>query len=126
LVMLFAAHGFHPNGVEVVHKGEKIVVHAHGGRITVVVATAVALCIKKNHPDRDLIVVCAYPEIFVHLPFVKRVYRLGNTPYFYDDFINGKDTLIFKHEPYFTEDHIHKRMGLIQNWCKLFRCRLCR
>jgi hypothetical protein len=48
------------------------------------------------------------------------VYRLGNTPYFYDDYINEKDSLIFKHEPYFTEDHIHRRLPLIENWCKLF------
>ena len=35
------------------------------------------------------------------------------------DYINEKDSLIFKHEPYFTEDHIHKKLPLIQNWCKL-------
>ena len=94
--------------------------HIEGGLGKHVCATAVAECIKNNHPDRKLVVVCAYPEIYLNLPFVDRVYRIGNTPYFYDDFIDGKDTLIFKHEPYFTEDHIHKRMGLIQNWCKLF------
>lgn len=91
-----------------------------GGLGKHVAATAVALCIKKNHPDRDLIVVCAYPEIFVHLPFIKRVYRLGNTPYFYDDFIKNKDSKLFKHEPYFTDDHINKKLPLIQNWCKLY------
>jgi hypothetical protein len=41
------------------------------------------------------------------------------TPYFYDDFINGKDTIIFKQEPYFTTDHIHKNLPLIETWCKV-------
>jgi hypothetical protein len=94
--------------------------HIEGGLGKHVLATAVARCIKNNHPDRELIVVCAYPEVYLNLDFVSRVYRLGNTPYFYDDYINEKDSLIFKHEPYFTEDHIHKRLPLIQNWCKLF------
>ncbi len=96
------------------------VFHKEGGLGKHVLATAVARCIKNNHPDRELIVVCAYPEIYLNLDFVNRVYRLGNTPYFYDDYINEKDSLIFKHEPYFTEDHIHKKLSLIQNWCKLF------
>ena len=28
--------------------------------------------------------------------------------------------MIFKHEPYFTSDHINKKLPLILNWCKLF------
>jgi hypothetical protein len=93
--------------------------HIEGGLGKHVLATAVAQCIKNNHPDRELIIVCAYPEIFLNLDFVDRVYRLGMTPYFYDDFINNKDTMVFKHEPYFTDDHIHKRLHLLLNWCKL-------
>lgn len=94
--------------------------HLEGGLGKHVASTAVAKCIKNNFPDRDLIVVCAYPEIFLNLDFVDRVYRIGNTPYFYDDFIKDKDIKIFKHEPYFTDDHIHKKLPLILNWCKLF------
>ena len=94
--------------------------HLEGGLGKHVLATAVAQCIKNNHPDRELIVVCAYPEIYLNLPFVDRVYRIGMTPYFYDDYIKDKDSLIFKHEPYFTSDHINKTMPLIQNWCKLY------
>jgi hypothetical protein len=94
--------------------------HLEGGLGKHVAATAVARCIKNNHPDRELIIVCAYPEIFLNLDFVSRVYRIGVTPYFYDDFVKGHDTLIFKHEPYFTDDHIHQRLPLIQSWCKLY------
>jgi hypothetical protein len=94
--------------------------HIEGGLGKHIAATAVAMCIKNNHPKRELIIVCAYPEIFLNLSFVDRVYRIGMTPYFYKDFIQDKDSLIFKHEPYFTTDHIHKRLHLIENWCKLY------
>jgi len=94
--------------------------HIEGGLGKHIAATAVAKCIKNNHPDRELIVVCAYPEIFLNLPAIDRVYRIGSTPYFYKDFIEGKDSLIFRHEPYFTSEHIHKELPLIENWCKLY------
>lgn len=94
--------------------------HIEGGLGKHIAATAVANCIKNNHPDRELIIVCAYPEIFLNLNFVDRVYRIGVSPYFYQDFIDGKDSLIFKHEPYFTTNHIHKQKNLIKNWCEIY------
>lgn len=94
--------------------------HIDGGIGKHIAATAVAKCIKNNYPDRKLIVVCAWPSPFINLDFVDRVYKQGNTPYFYQDYINGQDSLIFKHEPYFTSDHIHGKLPLIENWCKLY------
>lgn len=94
--------------------------HIEGGLGKHIAATAVAKCIKNNYPDRELIIICAYPAVYVNLEFVSRVYRIGTTPYFYRDFIKDKDSLIFKHEPYFTTEHIHKKMRLIENWCKLY------
>lgn len=96
------------------------VFHIEGGLGKHVAATAVAKCIKQNYPDRKLIVVCAYPEIFINLPYVWRVYRIGNTPYFYDNYIKNKKSLIFKGEPYFMSEHINGESPLIQTWCKLF------
>lgn len=94
--------------------------HLEGGLGKHVAATAVAKAIKKTHPNRELIVVCAYPEIFINLDFVSRVYRHGHTPYFYQDYIKGQDFLMFKHEPYFTTEHIKKEVSLIENWCNLY------
>jgi hypothetical protein len=94
--------------------------HLEGGLGKHVTATAVARAIKNNHPDRNLIVVCAYPEVFLNLDFIHKVFRIGNTPYFYQDYIEGKDSLIFKHEPYFSTDHILKKTSLIESWCKVY------
>jgi ADP-heptose:LPS heptosyltransferase len=94
--------------------------HLQGGIGKHIAATAVARAIKNNHPDRKLIVVCAYPEIFINLSFVDRVFTLGNTSYFYQEYIQDKDSIIFHHEPYYTTDHIHKRKKLIENWCALY------
>lgn len=94
--------------------------HVQGGIGKHIAATAVAKAIKNNYPDRKLVVVCVYTEIFINIDFVDRVYQLGNTQYFYQNYILNKDSLIFHNEPYFTTDHVHKRRPLIENWCKLY------
>ena len=93
--------------------------HIQGGIGKHIAATAVAKAIKNNHPDRKLIVVCAYSDIFINLSFVDRVFNIGNTSYFYQEYIQDKDSIIFHHEPYYTTNHIHKRKKLIENWCDL-------
>jgi hypothetical protein len=94
--------------------------HLQGGIGKHIAATAVAKAIKNNHPDRKLIVVCAYPDIFINLSFVDRVFTLGNTSYFYQEFVQDKDSILFHHEPYYTTNHIHKRKKLIENWCDMY------
>ena len=94
--------------------------HLQGGIGKHVAATAVARCIKNNYPDRKLIVVCAYPDLFINLNFVERVYTLGATQYFYQRYVQDKDSILFHHEPYFTTNHIHKRKKLIPNWCEMY------
>lgn len=94
--------------------------HVQGGIGKHVAATAVARAIKNNHLDRQLIVVSAYPDIFINLDFVHRSYQLGNTSYFYQHYVQDKDSILFHHEPYYTTNHIHKRKRLIENWCEMY------
>jgi len=94
--------------------------HVQGGIGKHIAATAVAKAIKANHPDRKLIVVCAYQDIFINLSYVHRVYTIGATQYFYQEYIQDKDSILFHHEPYYTTNHIHKRKRLIENWCDMY------
>lgn len=94
--------------------------HVQGGIGKHIAATAVAKTIKNNHPGRKLIVVCAYPDIFLNLSYVDRVYTIGATQYFYQNYVQGKDSILFHHEPYFTTNHIHKKKRLIENWCDMY------
>lgn len=94
--------------------------HVQGGIGKHIAATAVAKAIKANHSDRKLIVVCAYPDIFINLSYVHRVYTIGATQYFYQEYIQDKDSILFHHEPYYTTNHIHKRKRLVENWCDMY------
>ncbi len=83
------------------------------------VATAVVANLAKSHPERKIIVTTLFPEVWLHNPAVYRVYKLGNTQYFFDDFVDKKDTEIFRLDPFLTEDFIYRRKHLIDIWCEL-------
>jgi hypothetical protein len=82
--------------------------------------TAAVKVLKNNFPNRDVICVVAWPEMFANLPEVKRVYPLGQTQYFHSEYIEGKDPLIFAQEVYFHTDHVLQRSPLIETWAKVY------
>lgn len=99
---------------------EKYVVwHVEGGLGKNIAATALCKSVKETYKDRKLIMVVSYPEVFLNNPYIDRVYFVGSRPYFYDNYIKNKDTIIFKQEPYNQTDHILKKKHLINNWCDI-------
>lgn len=96
-----------------------VVWHIEGGLGKNVAATALIKDVKSKYHDRKLVMVVSYPEIFLNNPDIHRVYKVGATNYFYDDYIKDKDTIVFRHEPYFQSDHIMRKKHLISNWCDL-------
>ena len=96
-----------------------LVWHIEGGLGKNVAATALLPLLAKQYKSRKIIIVASYPEVFLNHPDVYRVYRVGMMAYFYDDYILGKDTLVFRHEPYFQTGHILKQKHLIENWADL-------
>ena len=93
--------------------------HVQGGLGKNVAATALCQDIKEKYPDRKFILVCSYPEVFLNNPYIDKVYNLSTLSYFYETYIDGKDVIIFKHEPYFQTGHITQSTSLIENWCNL-------
>jgi len=101
---------------------EKYVIwHIQGGLGKNIAGTALVSTITKTYPDRKLVMVVSWPEVFLNNPNIHRVYQIGQAPYFYEDYIEGKDSIIFRHEPYHQTAHIHKTKHLIENWCDLLQ-----
>jgi len=95
-----------------------LVFHIEGGIGKNIMATAVVKAIKKQHPDREIIVVTPHSGLWMNNPNVYRVYLMGQTPYFYEDFIRDKDTLVLKSDPYLHQGFINKKMHCIEAWCE--------
>lgn len=94
--------------------------HIDGGCGKSIVATSVVKSLKAAYPEHKIIVISAYPEVFIHNPNIFRVYKFGNLPYFYDDYIKNKNSKVFRMEPYHSEDLLYKRKHLAEIWCDIF------
>jgi len=70
-----------------------IVWHVEGGLGKNLAATALVTPLTQKYPDRKLVMIASYPEVFLNLPSVYRVYKMGSTQYFYNDYIKDKDTM---------------------------------
>jgi hypothetical protein len=102
-----------------VNKEKYFIWHIQGGLGKNIAGTSLIKSIKQQYPDRKLIMVTSWPEVYLNNIDVDRVYQLGQAPYFYQDYIENKDVIISKHEPYNQSDHITKKKHLIENWCDL-------
>lgn len=95
--------------------------HIDGGIGKNIMGTVVARNIAKAFPENKTIVVCSYPEVFLHNPSIYRVFRTGITPYFYNDYVKNKNSKIFKFDPYNSNEYFNKSEHLTESWCKTFK-----
>lgn len=96
-----------------------LVLHIEGGIGKNVVATSVVRAISNQYKDRKIIILTAHPDIWFCNPRIYKVLQFGQTPYFYQDYIDKKDTLLFLQEPYKSENYIYRREHLSKIWCDL-------
>jgi len=99
---------------------EYVIFHIDGGIGKNIVATAVVKSVKAAYPDRKLIVVSAYPEVFLHNKNIHRIYKFGHIPYFFEDYIKNKNSIILRMEPYHSEDLLYRKKSLTEIWCDVF------
>lgn len=97
-----------------------IIFQIDGGLGKNILATAVCTAIKQKYPNDRLIVVTAYPDVFINNPNVARSLHRNQIQYFYQDYVEGTDSVFLMHNPYFESDYIYERKHLVQIWCELF------
>jgi hypothetical protein len=97
-----------------------IIFQINGGIGKCIAATAVCAAIKAKYPDSQLIVVSGYPEVYLKNPNVYRAFAFGQQQYFYQEYIENKEFMLFAHDPYLVTEHIKSEEHLIETWCKLF------
>lgn len=99
---------------------KNIIFQIDGGIGKSIMATAVCEAIKKKYPKDKLIVITAYPQVFLLNPHVDKCLTHGNLQYFYSDYIENKDVITFLHNPYQETDFIARRGHLIETWCAMY------
>jgi ADP-heptose:LPS heptosyltransferase len=95
-----------------------IILVSDGGLGKVIASTAIVKRLSEEFPDKRIIVVTGYPDVFLHNPRVYKVFRFDNPLYFYDDYITP-ESYVIKVEPYTAYDYIVKNRHLIDVWCEM-------
>ncbi len=93
---------------------EYIVLHITGGIGKNIMSTSVLEPLKKKYPSLKIIVVASWPEIFMYSPYVHKVFRLGTTPYFYQDYIERGNSLVMAQDPYLSNSYINREKHFIE------------
>ncbi len=65
-------------------------------------------------------VVSGYPDVFLGNKNVDRTYAFGQQAYFYKEYIENQEVMLFAHDPYLEAKHIKQEEHLIETWCKLY------
>jgi len=99
-------------------KAENVLFIVDGGIGKNIMSTVPIRGIKQKYPDKKLLVVCGYPDVFANNPKVHRAYSFANTSFLYDDFIAGGKAIVLKTEPYHHNDYINGSRHLVDVWCE--------
>jgi len=83
-------------------------------------ATAILKVIKKQYKKANIIVVTAFPDVFIGNPNVNKVFNQQQAVGFYKNYIHNKDTKVFVTDPYTTSDFITESNHLLKIWCDIF------
>lgn len=97
-----------------------IIFQINGGIGKVIAGTAICASIKAKYPDSKLIVVSGYPDVFLGNKNVDRAYTFGQHAYFYKEYIENQEIMVFAHDPYLEAKHIKQDEHLIETWCNLY------
>lgn len=97
-----------------------VIFQVDGGLGKSIMATAILKVIKKQYKKANIIVVTAFPDVFIGNPNVNKVFQQHQAVGFYKNYIHNKDTKVFVTDPYTTSDFITESNHLLKIWCDIF------
>ena len=97
-----------------------VIFSIEGGLGKSIMATAILKVIKKEYQKANIIVVTAYPDIFIGNPNVNKVLNQSQAVGFYKNYIHNKEAKVFISDPYMTSDFITESAHLLKIWCDMY------
>ena len=97
-----------------------IIFQIEGGLGKSIMATAMVKVIKKRYKNANLIVVTAYPDVFLNNPNIFETHNMNQINGLYLRFIKDQKCKVFASEPYKDTDFITEQpISLLKTWCKV-------
>ena len=97
-----------------------IIFQIDGGLGKSIMATAIVQVIRKRYKNAHIVVVTAYPDVFLNNPHVNECFKQEQLNGAYLKYIKDKDCKIFAEDPYRNDSFIREREHLLHTWCKIY------
>ena len=97
-----------------------IIFQIDGGLGKSIMATAVVKVIRKRYKNAHIVVVTAYPDVFLNNPHINECFRVEQMNGAYLKYIKDQDCKIFVEDPYRNSSFLTDKEHLLKTWCKIY------
>lgn len=97
-----------------------IIFQIDGGLGKSIMATAVVKVIRKRYKNAHIVVVSAYPDVFLNNPHINECFRIEQMNGAYLKYVKDKDCKIFVEDPYRNSSFLTEKEHLLKTWCRIY------
>jgi len=97
-----------------------IIFQIDGGLGKSIMATAVVQVIRKRYKNAHIVVVSAYPDVFLNNPHINECFRIEQMNGAYLKYVKDKDCKIFVEDPYRNSSFLTEKEHLLKTWCRIY------
>ena len=97
-----------------------IIFQIDGGLGKSIMATAMTKVIRKRYKNAHIIVVTAYPDVFLNNPHINECFRIEQIGGAYLKYVKDQDCKIFIEDPYRHTSFLTEKEHLFRTWCKIY------
>jgi len=83
-------------------------------------ATAMTKVIRKRYKNAHIIVVSAYPDVFLNNPHINECFRVEEMGGAYLKYVKDQDCKLFVEDPYRNTSFLTDKEHLFKTWCKIY------
>ena len=97
-----------------------VIFQIDGGLGKSIMATAMVKVIRKRYKNSHIIVVTAYPDVFLNNPHINECFRIEEMGGVYLKYVKDQDCKIFTEDPYRNTSFLTDKEHLLKTWCKIY------
>lgn len=97
-----------------------VIFQIDGGLGKSIMATAMTKVIRKRYKNAHIVVVSAYPDVFLNNPHINECFRVEQMGGAYLKYVKDQDCKIFVEDPYRNTSFLTEKEYLLKTWCKIY------
>lgn len=97
-----------------------VIFQIDGGLGKSIMATAMVKVLRKRYKNAHIVVVTAYPDVFLNNPYINECFRIEQMGGAYLKYVKDQDCKILSEDPYRNSSFLTEKEHLFKTWCKIY------